>query len=426
MPPSTVSLSIPNHSTEILLTFDSFLSFPQVGEIKEWCGTKFFADLIIEGLEYLNQPSEDLVMVYECPSSNNAATTFQNMNNYIIHDYPPTPIAYSMTLRPIRYSFMNGDSAPAFLAGDVPDALQNHWCSTVPGYKKPTYYSDIPANAKVHAYLPIEGYQNNVHDPDVHYHIAGKAAINEMTERTTRLYPDTKTVRPCIAKSTHAMGSLGIFVIRNDEDEAKFFEFIESSGNQDYIVTELVDIHQNLACHFFMHPNGDVIWIGSSENLRREDGSFTSDSCFEAKNQDKYRELMAPFVRDVAQYCLSKGHWGFAGIDVLVDSNGKGYNVDVNPRVTGSMPAIMAGKLLNRSDLTVGKFRKATSSAYRGTCDELMAKIEDYNAKNSSETMIVVCSLMESTPIKTYCNMAVFGKTNEACEAVFDMFLEPL
>jgi biotin carboxylase len=48
------------------------------------------------------------------------------------------------------------------------------------------------------------------------------------------------------------------------------------------------------------------------------------------------------------RYAKSLGFWGFCGIDVLLDASGKGYLVDVNPRVTGSSPALMVGRLLKK------------------------------------------------------------------------------
>ena len=121
--------------------------------------------------------------------------------------------------------------------------------------------------------------KNHVNDPDVPYHLAGKDAIHLMTEKTTRLLSDTTTSRPCIAKKTHSMGSKGIFIISNDEDEAEFEQFLLDSGDPNFVVTDFVDIVRNVACHFFMHPNGkDVTWFGSTVNIRNEDESFSTAS----------------------------------------------------------------------------------------------------------------------------------------------------
>jgi hypothetical protein len=93
--------------------------------------------------------------------------------------------------------------------------------------------------------------------------MAGKAAISSMTEACPRLYPDTgERHRPCIAKVTHAMGSLGIFLVRSDADEREMEDFLESAGRPEFVASELVDIRRNLACHFFVDPCGEVTWFG--------------------------------------------------------------------------------------------------------------------------------------------------------------------
>jgi len=127
---------------------------------------------------------------------------------------------------------------------------------------------------------------------DVHFHLAGKDAIVLMTQKTTTLLPDTRTVRPCVVKTTHSMGSKGIFIIKNDEDEAEFAKFLEESGNPAFVVTDFVDIQRNVACHFYMHPNGkDVVWFGSNENKRNPDGSFSTDSYLYMDEQEKLKRM---------------------------------------------------------------------------------------------------------------------------------------
>ena len=62
----------------------------------------------------------------------------------------------------------------------------------------------------VYAYLPVEAIKIHVNDPHVHYHLAGKDSIVLLTQKTARLLPDKKTVRPCVVKTTHSMASKGI------------------------------------------------------------------------------------------------------------------------------------------------------------------------------------------------------------------------
>lgn len=121
---------------------------------------------------------------------------------------------------------MNGGTYATYLQVGSPEAgLLDHWEATVPGFQSPRFVSEIPDSSQVFAYLPCESIKNHVNDPHIHYHMAGKDAIHLMTDKTTKLLQSTKVQRPCIAKTTHSMGSKGIFIIRNDEDEAEFEAF---------------------------------------------------------------------------------------------------------------------------------------------------------------------------------------------------------
>lgn len=123
------------------------------------------------------------------------------------------------------------------------------------------------------------------------------------------------------------MGSKGIFIIHNDEDEKEFEQFLRDSGNPTFVIVDFVDISRNVACHFFMHPDGRVVWFGSNENHRDAEGRFSSDSYLLLEHQEKLKDMQLPFVEEVVRYCQALGFWGFCGIDVLFDSKGAGYLV---------------------------------------------------------------------------------------------------
>jgi ATP-grasp domain len=397
------------------------------GEIRNWTDNKYFSELIDDGLKFLGQSANEVIMIYECPSSSGRDTSFFNAEKYRIHDFPPTLYAYKVVLRPIRYSSMNGNTHPSFLAVDCPVKIIEHWEKYIPNFCRPSFVNSIPPTAKVNAYLPMEKTPHHLHinNPDIHYFLAGKDAINLMTESAPRLLPNAKDVRPCVVKVTHAMGSLGIFVIHNDTDEENFLDFVKSTENPSYVITDFVEIVQNLSCHFFIHPNGDIIWFGSSENLRLADGSWSIDSTMEMLRQQELQDLMGPLAKQVVDYSLSRGYWGFCGIDVLVGPDGRGWVVDVNPRVTGTMPALMVAKQIhNQLGLQYGKFRKSSKYAYAGPADELWGKIDEYNELHQGCSRIVVFSFFEVSSELTQCNMAVFGDSHEACEAVLDTFLQ--
>jgi hypothetical protein len=246
------------------------------------------------------------------------------------------------------------------------------------------------------------------------------------------------------------MGSKGIFIIQNDEDEAEFEKFLDDSGHPTFVVTAFVDIDRNVACHFYIHPNGSVTWFGSNENHREADGSFSSDSYLLMEHQEKLKEMQLPFVEEVAKYCHGLGFFGFCGVDVLFDSKGLGHlvcaekrqtvtaglrhvaltfpfffsQVDINPRVTGSCPALMTlRKLHDKYGFQVGLFRRSGKTNFYGTTEELFEKVRAYNTENEGKSIIVIHSTFH-TEGKDTCriNIGVYGNSLGECKEVLNTY----
>lgn len=399
-------------------------------KVRNWsAGDKYYSELVKEGLEYLGKDASKVIMLYESPSSSSHETSFFNSQVFNYHDYPPFPPYYKSVLSPCRYSIVNGDAYPSYLRDGPPEGLLKHWKEVLPGeYREPTFVKEIDECSLVNAYLPVEhlSLERHVNAPHVHYHLAGKDAIYLMTKRTTRLLANTQDIRPCVAKVTHAMGSKGIFVIRNDQDEVDFNSFLEESGHPTFVVTDFVDIARNIACHFFIHPNGEVIWIGSNENKLLPDGSWSTDSTLSLPDEDHLKELQLPCVQDVVEYCRNLGFWGFCGIDVLIDREGVGYLVDVNPRCTGSSPALMILHLLHKEHgFEYGLFRRNSAFAFRGTAKELLLKVDQHNAACKTNR-IVLSSFYEKSPNETTVHFGVYGMSLEECEKVVNEIAPPL
>jgi hypothetical protein len=269
-----------------------------------------------------------------------------------------------------------------------------------------------------------------------------------MTEHAPKILPNMTDERPCIVKVTHAMGSLGIFVIKDDSDVAEFEAFVAETGNPEVVTTEFVSITRNLACHFFVHPDGTVTWFGYSENLpvtevktramsmsdpassppRYSDVGeikWSSDSTFVFDLQADMQALLSPYALDTARYMLSQGFWGFAGIDVLFDKFDKGYVVDVNPRVTGSMPALLVScQVKQKYGFTVGKFRKSTKWIYSGSVSQLLAAANEWNDANTTKGHVVLFSVFEKASDCSQLNIAVWSNSDEECQEIFALFCE--
>jgi ATP-grasp domain len=337
-------------------------------------------------------------------------------------------------LGPCRYALMTGDVFPVFLRDAVPpEGLLEHWSKTVPGSVMPKFVSTIKSDDLVYAYLPVEQIQKHLNDPVIHYHLAGKDSIVLMTQKTTKLLPDTRVSRPCVVKTTHSMGSKGIFIIRNDEDEYRFQKYLLESGKPTFVVTDFVDIARNVACHFFMHPNGtSLTWFGSNENKRLLDGTFSSDSYLDMNDQEELKRMQLPFVEEVVQYCHSLGFWGFCGIDILFDSTGLGYLVDINPRVTGSCPALMTLHRFHKQyGFQVGIFRRSGNIYFHGCSNDLFEKVEAYNSDHEGVRRVVIHSLVQSdtkdgSHVVCRVNIGVYGNVIDKCREVLNRFAHPL
>lgn len=395
-------------------------------KVRRWDRRRHYSDLIREGLEASKRNVDNVIMLFESPSSCSHETTFFNGQAFKFHDYPPSAPVYKSLMAPLRYTMMNGGSYPSFLkCGTPPAGLIEHWAKYIPHFVEPRFVSEIKPSDTVYAYLPVEHVSNHVNDPHVHYHVCGKDALHLMTQNTPKFLNNTRDVRPCICKTTHSMGSKGIFVIRDDEDEKKFQEFLSESGNPSFVVTEFVEIERNVACHFFIQPNGEeIIWIGSNENRRKEDGSWSSDSTIVMKDQALLQEMQLPYVRDVAKYFQSLGYWGFCGVDVLFSKDGKGYLVDVNPRCTGSSPAIMvAHRLKEKYHFEYCLFRRSAKYAYPGSPEELLRDVDSYNEENMGKSMIVLSAFSEHSAGCTLVQLGAYGGSSlDECERVLDRF----
>jgi hypothetical protein len=321
---------------------------------------------------------------------------------------------------------MTGSAVPLYIQSPVPSLLLQHWANDIPEFVAPDFRHDIAETSTVCAYLPLEQFkERHMIDPFVHYELAGKAAIPQMTKLTTKLLTDTTVERPCVVKVNHSMGSRGIFLVRNDEEQEEVLKLIAETGKPSYVVTEFIDIERNLAAHFFIHPSGDITWFGSSENLLDKDGGWSADSTIRCpQEQDELRELMAPYVQEVVQYCVSRGYWGACGIDVLVDSKGQGFVVDVNPRVTGTCPALMAFSKLNELDptrFTVGTFRRSKQYAFAGSAEELLQAVEEFNRAHD-DTRVLIFSLYEKKQGCTLMNIGVYGSSQVQCIKILNQF----
>jgi ATP-grasp domain len=143
-------------------------------------------------------------------------------------------------------------------------------------------------------------------------------------------------------------------------------------------------------------------------------------------DQDQLKRMQAPFVEEVVQYCKSLGYWGFCGVDVLFDSAGRGYLVDINPRLTGTCPALMTLHLLAKKyGFTVGLFRRNGNINFYGSNQELVRQISEQNKEFEGKRKIVLHSFYETDEGNTRLTIGVYGNDMEECKTVLNQFALP-
>lgn len=375
-----------------------------------------------------------VAMVFECPSSTMEGASFVNHSMFPMHDMPPPPLPYWIKLRPIRYSVVAGSEATSLIHPDAmpSQALVRHWTDTIPNFEAPNYApidvtKQFDVFDKIVAYLPTEAIppKKAVTDPTKHYQLASKAEIANIDGLVApEVYPDTKFKRPCVVKLTHGLGSVGIFIIRNDDDEEEWLEFYNTNHKPTFIVVEFLDIVQNLAAHFFVHRNGNITWFGYSENVK-VGNDWVSDTTFDWDMQTHLMEFMEPHVRAVANHALTLGFCGAMGIDVIIDSKERAIVLDINPRVTGTMPALMLQPRMAGLGFNLGLFSKSTSKSFNGTEVELFQKVSDINKTRdarvvvfsshelSSERVVFLKGAVFSVPARCLVNYAVYSNSQD-------------
>jgi hypothetical protein len=106
-----------------------------------------------------------------------------------------------------------------------------------------------------------------------------------------------------------------------------------------------------------------------------------------------------------------------------LDGKGKRHAVDVNPRVTGSAPAIFIAQLVyEKYGFEYCLFRRTSKSTFPGTANDLLQTVQQYNDTHSGHSLVVLVSFCQIAPDRTIVNIAAFGRRTspEELEAVIN------
>ena len=137
-------------------------------------------------------------------------------------------------------------------------------------------------------------------------------------------------------KATQGVGGRGVFLAQTkDQAQKAFGELEQNFGCSDPVITEVIEeVSKLLNVQLYLGKNGESLWLG----IRSKTNSMSFDVAspdVDWKQQEVLKELTADAVVPVTQYLHKNGYFGFIGVELLVNNNGK-YLIDVNLKTSDS------------------------------------------------------------------------------------------
>ncbi len=356
-------------------------------------------------------------LLAEYPSSNSDETRFRNPAKYIIHDpFPPPRRELLKVLGPHHLMCCWGNRVRVTSEIEPPTMLADHWARVFSDEARPDW-RPFDEKASYITLFPHESIsaEQQVVDPDINYAIHSKEVIEKIACSQAAVLPEVRP--PCVVKLSHGYAGLGNSFVRNEHDLAQMrSQLAEQWPTAKLIVNSVIeDIAGDFGVQFYLRRSGEVVWLGFTEqkfdpNTRWCGGTFT------ASLQDQMRPHFAPFIEAAGTFLHSVGYFGLVGIDILRDKAEQLYLVDVNPRLTGISPFLVASRLFARQGATTGIYR--ASCRFGGSLEELIAA-----AEARTDARILVLSAFEDGDA-CLCHLSVSSDSHRSNEAVFDRLLQ--
>ena len=181
---------------------------------------------------------------------------------------------------------------------------------------------------------------------------------------------------PFVVKLCLAGSGFGTYIITTEDRRRDMFEAMtkyKERGGKEVLVSAYIDFKQDLSVHFLVGALEDKknrdnpLFLGVTVQNLTENGHWTGGS-IDYSAQIELEILLRDTVRETTQR-LPTSFVGWAGVDIVIDKDGKQWVVDLNPRFTGSMPlCLLSGHFYQRLRLPYAEFG---SFQYRGATNEV-------------------------------------------------------
>jgi hypothetical protein len=368
--------------------------------------------------ELYAKDAHDAVLLTEYPSSNSDQTIFQNETKFIIHDpFPPPPRELLTSLGPHHLMYCWGGNVPVTSQLAPPERLLDHWERVFGHGSRPVW----KPFAKEDSFITLFPHQSlsaeqQVIDPVTNYRLHSKEVIEKIDCPQADVLKDIEF--PCIAKLSHGYAGLGNFLIQSESDEqAMREELAKHWPNAILVVNSIIEnIVGDYGVQFYLHRDGSIVWLGLTEQKFNDDSRW----CGGTYSTDLQTGLLEPFTEIVlatADHLHRQGYFGVVGVDILRDRDGSCFLVDVNPRLTGITPFLMASRIFNQEDgLTEGIYQ--ASFRFEGALDALIQSAESHE-----DCRVTILSAFEQTSGDrscTICHISVSSKSQSFNRKVLD------
>ena len=362
----------------------------------------------------------DAVLLAEYPSSNSDDTQFRNDSQFIIHDpFPPPPRELLKSLGPHHLMCCWGDVVPVCSELAPPAALLKHWGRLFGSDGRPDWHSFDESDHFItlfpHQSLTCE---QQVVDPNTNYELHSKEVIEKIDCPQAEVYDAVKY--PCIVKLSHGYAGLGNFMIRDAADEKAMREELAKHWPDATLVINSVieNIAGDYGVQFYLRRDGTIVWLGLTEQHFNEAKRW----CGGTYSKSLQTELLQSFesiVTATAEHLHGQGYFGLVGIDILRDRDGNCFLVDVNPRLTGITPFLMASRIFEKEN-SFDEGVYLASFRFGGSLQELIAAAESYE-----DCRVMVLSAFEQpaqggADASTICHISVSSNSQSRNRDVLD------
>ena len=352
----------------------------------------------------------DAQLLAEYPSSNNARTLFKNNTKYIIHDPVPPPEDHLLKiLGPHHLMCGWGCQIPVTSEICPPHFLTEHWnkffeeeCAPVwtPPGKDSVYITLFP-----HESLPATQQAIN---PDCLYKLHSKEALKEINCNQPQTFQEMSL--PCIIKLSHGYAGTGNFFVHSVEEFLKTRSLINYRWpDARFIQTEIIqNVIGDYCAQFYLDKQGHLAWIGFTEQIFNENKRW-SGGHFDLHLQETLYKELYHIALPVASFLHAEGYFGVVGFDVLKNDKNELFLIDLNPRLNGSTPFLIAARLLVSKGYTYGIY--TPSLPFNGSFKEFLDKTDKI-----TQAKVLVLSAYESKANNTSIfHVSIHAQSKENC-----------